>query len=67
MKTLYFVLAFCLIPSLAFAHPGHGTTDPSSWRHYLTEPIHVAMLASALVLVVTSVFEVRRRRASRAT
>ena len=62
MKTLLLALVFCFIPALAFAHPGHGTTDPSSWRHYLTEPVHVAVLASALALVVASVFEIRRRK-----
>ena len=66
MKTrvLYFVLLLCCIPALAFAHPGHGTTDPSSWRHYLTEPVHVGVLASAVALVVASVLELRRRRAA---
>lgn len=63
MKTLFFVFVFSSIPALAFGHPGHGTTDPSSWRHYLTEPVHASVLASALVLFVTSVLEVRRRRA----
>ena len=66
MKTrvLYFVLLLCCIPTLAFAHPGHGTTDPSSWRHDLNEPVHVGVLASAVALVVASVLELRRRRAT---
>ena len=64
MKTLLLALVFCLIPALAFAHPGHGTTDPSSWRHYLTEPVHVGVLAGAVALVVASVLELRRRRAA---
>jgi len=34
---------------LAF-HPGHGDTDPTSWRHYLTEPLHTALLTALLVL-----------------
>jgi hypothetical protein len=63
MKTLFFALLFCLVPALAYAHPGHGTTDPSSWQHYLTEPVHVATLATAMALVVTTVLEIRRRRA----
>ena len=33
---------------LAFAHPGHGMTDPASWTHYLTEPVHVVLAAVAI-------------------
>jgi hypothetical protein len=53
-----------LAPGQAFAHPGHGHTDPQSWAHYLTEPLHVAMLAAtaALVLPVLLVRRARRRR-----
>ncbi len=29
----------------ALAHPGHGTTDPGSLLHYLTEPVHVLPVA----------------------
>ena len=36
----------------AFIHPGHGTTDPSSWRHYLTEPVHVVVLVAAIAIAV---------------
>jgi len=32
-----------------FLHPGHGTTDPASWRHYFTEPVHVIVLVVAVV------------------
>jgi hypothetical protein len=35
-----------------FAHPGHGSTDPSSWRHYLTEPLHVAVVVLAAIAAV---------------
>lgn len=41
-----------MITLALFAHPGHGTTDPSSWRHYLTEPVHVITLVVAVVAVV---------------
>jgi hypothetical protein len=48
----------------SLAHPGHGTTDPSSWRHYLTEPLHVVVIAGAALLVVEVVlWRVRRRSA----
>jgi putative copper export protein len=29
------------------AHPGHGTTVSGTWMHYLTEPVHVLLLAGA--------------------
>lgn len=34
------------------AHPDHGTTDPSSWLHYLTQPMHLVVLGGAAVLAV---------------
>ena len=48
-----------------FAHPGHGTTDPSSWRHYLTEPIHgiAAVAAIALAIALWRLAITRERRA----
>ena len=46
---------------LAFAHPGHGTTEPSSWLHYLTEPVHVATIAAAAIAVVLIARALRRR------
>ncbi len=50
--------------ALAMLHPGHGTTDPSSWAHYLTEPIHVVALAGAVALAVTelALWRFARRR-----
>ena len=46
----------------SLAHPGHGTTDPSSWRHYLTEPMHiVAFAAVASVVVELVLWRVKRR------
>jgi hypothetical protein len=37
---------------MTYAHPGHGHTDPGSWTHYLTEPVHVIPLALAVGAVV---------------
>ena len=38
--------------TLALAlHPGHGSTDPTSLLHYLTEPVHVVLLGMAAALV----------------
>jgi hypothetical protein len=47
---------------LAFAHPGHGDTDPDSWTHYLTEPVHVAVLVAALAVTF---FVIRAWRSAR--
>jgi len=48
-----------LITSLA--HPGHGMTDPSSFRHYLTEPLHiVAIAAVAFVAIELVLWRVKR-------
>lgn len=51
-----------LLPTTAFAHPGHGHTPAGTWAHYLTEPIHVAALAAATVVVVGSAVIWRRLR-----
>lgn len=51
-----------LFPTAAFAHPGHGHTDPGSWTHYLTEPVHVAAIAAAALVVIGSAVIWRRLR-----
>jgi hypothetical protein len=43
-----------------FMHPGHGHTDPASWTHYLTEPVHVIPLALAAGAVVSTFWFGRR-------
>ncbi|HEY0255651.1 MAG TPA: hypothetical protein VGC41_29180 [Kofleriaceae bacterium] len=45
----------------SLAHPGHGITEPSSFRHYLTEPLHVVALA-ALVAVAFELVMWRRAK-----
>ncbi len=63
MKTrllAFTALALGLVPAVAFAHPGHGHTDPSTWRHYLTEPLHVAVLAVAAAAVLVTWLAYRR-------
>jgi uncharacterized membrane-anchored protein len=57
-------LVQCFSLSTALAHPGHGDTDPNGWRHHLTEPVHVAAVAVALVALVVVVrrWTVRRKR-----
>jgi hypothetical protein len=49
-----------LLTLALLAHPGHGHTDPESWTHYLTEPIHVVPLALAASAVVVGTFFGRR-------
>jgi hypothetical protein len=49
---------------LALVHPGHGVTEPSSWRHYLTEPVHVLVVAGALAGLIALVVLYRRERRS---
>lgn len=58
-----------LIAALLAAHPGHGTTDPGSWRHYLTEPVHYAVILAAGASVWGAVWGLRvlRRRRTRGT
>lgn len=60
MKTLA-ALATTLVPAVALAHPGHGTTEPQSWVHYLTEPVHIGGVA-AIALVAVLVERARSRR-----
>lgn len=37
-----------------FMHPGHGQTDPESWTHYVTEPVHAIPLALAAASLVAA-------------
>jgi hypothetical protein len=47
---------------LAFAHPGHGDTEPESWTHYLTEPVHVIGLIAAVAILLVAVLGLRAMR-----
>ena len=53
-----------LVPATAFAHPGHGHTDPDSLAHYLTEPVHAIplALAAAFVIIAVAGWRIRARR-----
>lgn len=59
------VALLAAIPTTAFAHPGHGQTDPDGWTHYLTEPVHVAVIGAAVALAVAVGVSWRRSRSSR--
>jgi hypothetical protein len=39
---------YTALPSLASAHSDHGSTDSGTWNHYLSEPLHVAVMGAAL-------------------
>jgi len=52
--------------AVALAHPGHGHTAPSTWRHYLTEPVHVLVLAAVVVAIAIAWRLLRRTRVMRA-
>jgi hypothetical protein len=45
----------------AWAHPGHGTTDPATVSHFVLEPIHAAPLV-LLLLATGAVWLISRRR-----
>lgn len=61
MNARILVVLAMLIPSLAFGHPGHGETQPDTWMHFLSEPVHVISLAIAIVAIV-ALFTVWWRR-----
>jgi hypothetical protein len=54
-----------LAPSIALAHPGHGTTEPDTWTHYVTEPVHVGVIVLAAVTWSCALGWHRARRRSR--
>ncbi|MBX3162680.1 MAG: hypothetical protein KF773_42355 [Deltaproteobacteria bacterium] len=63
MKRIALVLSL-VVPSAALAHPGHGSTPPESWTHYLTEPVHVGLAAIALIAAAAAWRRLRRRARS---
>ncbi|MCB0497507.1 MAG: hypothetical protein KDC79_15295 [Cyclobacteriaceae bacterium] len=65
MRTRIFTLiaiVTILLPSLALAHPGHGTSDGYNLMHYLTSPMH---LISVLLVVGASALAIRYAKSSR--
>jgi len=52
------------LPSIASAHPGHGTTDPGSAAHYLLSFEHaVPIVAVCFIATLAAVgFAMARRR-----
>lgn len=46
--------------SAALAHPNHGTTEGHGVMHYLSEPMHVAVGAAAVVAIIAAGFVLKR-------
>lgn len=60
-------LLLSFAPSVAAAHPGHGHTEPATWVHYLTEPLHVAVLVGGSLAAIVAGSAWRRARGRRPT
>ena len=60
LRIAMFVVFLSLLASLAEAHPGHGTTEPSSVLHVLSEP-HVAFAFLAIAAAAISFAGLVRR------
>ena len=54
MKKIIVALSFFVLcmPLISIAHPGHGTTDGYTITHYLTEPVHLVIPLSILIVGV---------------
>ncbi len=48
-------------PGVLHAHPGHGVSDASSWLHYISEPVHAALLLGLALLAFPLVRRALRR------
>lgn len=61
--TSAFILLLLTGTNTLFAHPGHGATDGHSMFHYLTEPMHVMVLAVVIIMIASSAtwFILRKR------
>lgn len=56
-------LAAVVSPTLAWAHPGHGQTNPESVAHFALEPIHsVPVVALLLAVAAARLLLARSRR-----
>ena len=63
------ISAVTLLPAVALAHPGHGASDTARWMHYLTEPVHVAILGGAVLgaIVIGAPWRRTKRREHEST
>ncbi len=68
LKRLWSVLAAFLVAvvsPVAFGHPGHGTTEPTSPAH-AAEPVHLLPLVLFVVATAVGILAVRRLKLHRA-
>ncbi len=50
MRFLLTCCTFIALSASAWAHPGHGTTEPETVTHWFIEPQHNWWIAVALIL-----------------
>ena len=61
----YFLLSLILlVPMFSFAHPGHGTTEGYSIKHYFVEPYHLITSFSVIVLTIFVIRSFQRKNAN---
>ncbi len=59
-RFVFFSTLALLVPSIASAHPGHGSVPHDSLLHVLLEPVHAAALLAVVGFVV--LLHIARRR-----
>lgn len=47
------------MPNAILAHVGHGVTEGNSLFHYLSEPIHLALIGAGIVATIATAWYVR--------
>jgi putative copper export protein len=51
MRNTILILILAM-PTLALAHPGHGTSNGNDWLHYFSSPSHLAPAALLLTFAI---------------
>jgi hypothetical protein len=64
-RTLISFSVLLSLPAQLLAHPGHGSTEPSSLEHYAIEPMHWMPVAGLVLGFAAAVVVARLRRRSR--
>lgn len=66
MKIQSAIAALSLVAATSvLAHPGHGTTESSTIVHYLSEPLHIALGAAAVLAIVAIGVVLKRANAKK--
>jgi hypothetical protein len=52
------LLSLCALSPVASAHSGHGAHSSLSFSllHYFSDPVHSAVAAAAVILVITAIY-----------